>query len=108
MRRATVLLLAVVGLAAAQDDRTFTGVITDDMCATGDHAPMGMGDTDAECVKACIEAHGASYVLYDGTSAYPLSDQRRPEAFAGQRVQVVGTLDEQTHTIQVRAITAAK
>ena len=100
MTRAMVFLLAVVGLSAAQGDRTFTGVITDDMCATGSHAAMQMGDTDAECVKACIDAHGASYVLYDGTRAYQLSDQQRPEAFAGRRVQVVGTLDDRTHTIQ--------
>jgi hypothetical protein len=67
-----------------------------------------MGPTDAECVRACISAHGASYVLYDGKDAYTLSDQEAPEKFAGQRVTVVGTLDAKTRTIQVDSIAAAR
>jgi Protein of unknown function (DUF5818) len=67
-----------------------------------------MGPTDAECAKACIRAHGASYVLYDGKDAYTLSDQEAPEKFAGQRVTVVGTLDAKTRTIQVDSIAAAR
>jgi hypothetical protein len=69
---------------------------------------MKMGSTDAECTLACIDAHGATYVLYDGKEAYTLSDQRTPEKFAGQKVTVVGTLDAKTKTIQVDSITAAK
>jgi hypothetical protein len=66
-----------------------------------------MGPTDAECVRACISAHGASYVLYDGKDIYTLSDQRTPERVAGQTVAVVGALDANTKTIKVESITAA-
>jgi len=59
-------LLAVAVLAAAPGKQTFAGIITDDVCATADHSQMRMGPTDAECAKACIDAHGASYILYDG------------------------------------------
>ena len=66
---------------------------------------------DSSCAvpaTACVEAHGATYVLYDGKNVYTLSDQRTPEKFAGQKVKVVGTLDVKSKTIQVDSITAAK
>jgi hypothetical protein len=69
---------------------------------------MRMGPTDAECTIACINEHGAEYVLYDGKEAYTLSDQKTPEKFAAKKVTVIGTLDVQTKKIQVESITAAK
>ena len=101
-------VLALATLPPAQRQQTFTGVITDDMCARADHAQMRMGPTDAECTRACVVAHGALYVLYDGQDAYTLSDQRTPEEFAGQKVLVMGTLDSRTKTIQVTSIVSAK
>lgn len=101
-------LTAVVALAAPPGKQTFTGSITDSMCADGDHSHMKMGPTDAECTKACVSIHGATYVLYDGKEVYTLSDQRTPEKFAGKKVTVTGTLDAKTKTIQVDSITAAK
>ena len=108
MKPVIVGLFVVALLPAGQGRQTFTGVITDDMCPLGDHSRMQMGPTDAECAKACINAHGAAYVLYDGKSAYVLSDQETPERFAAQKVRVVGTLDVKTMTIQVESITAAR
>lgn len=104
-------LLAMAALSAAQNNQskqTFTGTITDDVCARADHSQMRMGPTDAECAAACIEAHGAVYILYDGDSAYTLSDQRAAEKFAAKKVKVVGTLDSKTKTIHVESITPVK
>ena len=102
-------LLIIAALAAgASGQRKFTGAITDSMCAAADHSRMRMGATDAECTIACVIAHDAKYVLYDGKEAYTLSDQQTPEKFAGQRVRVIGTLDNKTKTIQVDSITAAQ
>jgi hypothetical protein len=101
-----VLIIAI--LSAAPVRHRFTGVITDSMCATADHSRMKMGPTDAECTIACIEEHGALYVLYDGKVAYTLSDQRTPEKFAGKKVTVTGALDARTDTIHVDSINAAK
>jgi hypothetical protein len=101
-------LLAVAALSAAPGKQTFTGIITDDMCGKAGHSQMRMGPTDAECTMACISAHGATYVLYDGKEVYVLSDQRTPEQFAAQRVRVTGTLDAKTRTIHVESIRAAK
>lgn len=109
--RFLVLVLALAGLSAgqtggAQGEQTFRGVITDDMCPLNDHAAMQMGDTAAECARACVEAHGASFVLYDGSRALGLSDQRLADTHAGRRVDVAGTLDAAGRTITVRRITA--
>jgi hypothetical protein len=106
MKVLIVSLLAIAMLTAAQGKQKFTGTITDDMCAAGDHSRMRMGSTDAECTIACINSHGASYVLYDGKEAYTLSDQKTPEKFAGKKVTVTGTLDTKTKTIRVDSITA--
>jgi hypothetical protein len=105
------LVLGVAGLSAspstttrAVDTAEYRGVVTDDNCDNGDHSHMKMGDTDAECTIACINAHGAAYVLFDGKTAYALSDQKSPEKFAGRKVKVVGTLDAKGKTIQVSSI----
>jgi hypothetical protein len=78
------------------------------MCAQANHSQMKMGPTDAECTTACVSAHGATYVLYDGKQAYLLSDQQTPEKLAGKKVTVTGTLDARTRTIHVDSLTAAK
>jgi hypothetical protein len=102
-------VLALASLSAAQGKQTFVGTITDDMCATKDgHATMRMGPTDAECTTACVAAHGAEYVLTDGTQVYTLSDQKTPEKFAGKKVRVTGTLDAKTKRIQVASMTLAQ
>ena len=112
VKRYGAALLAVgalsVVMSAAQGKRTFTGKITDDECPTSNHEAMQMGPTDAECTIACVEAHGAQYLLYDGEHAYGLSDQKTPKQFAGQKVTVTGTLDSKTSTIAVDSIVAAK
>ena len=113
MKLFTIALFAIccvvpnVG-AQSTKSQTFTGTITDSECATAKHSLMHMGDTDAECVQMCVDAHGASYLLFDGKTSYQLSDQKAPVPFAGKKVTVTGTLDDKTHTITVTSITAAK
>jgi hypothetical protein len=100
-------LFVVASLSAGQSTQTFTGVITDSECSTGNHSQMRMGSNDAECARACVSAHGASFVLYTGKEVFALTDQQTPDKFAGQKVRVTGTLDAKTKTIQVKTITAA-
>src|SRR6202047_291644 len=112
MRRLLFGFLIISTLALvpgdAQGQRKFTGVITDSMGSSADHKGMRMGPTDAECTVACVLAHGALYVLYDGKEVYALSDQTTPEKFAGKKVTVTGALDAKTKTIKVDSIAAAK
>lgn len=110
MKRVLLIGLAAASLSAAQaaKTQTFVGTITDSMCEKADHSRMQMGPTDADCVKACVAAHGATYVLWDGKNVYELSDQKTPEQFAAKKVTVTGTLDPKAHKIAVRSMTAAK
>ena len=108
MKPVLVSLFVAVTLSAAQQKQTFTGVITDEMCPLATHSHMKMGPTDAECARACAMSHDAKYMLYDGKSAYFLSDQDAPAKFAAQKVRVTGTLDAKTMTIRVDSIAAAK
>ena len=101
-------LLIIAAFPSAQANRQFTGTITDSMCPEGDHSRMRMGATDAECTLACVDAHGALFVLYDGKSTNTLSDQKTPERLAGQKVTVTGTVDNKTNTIRVESIVSAK
>ena len=108
MKPLLAILLAVAAISAAPPTQSFTGVITDDMCALAGHASMRMGPTDADCVRACVASHGASFVLLEGKNVYVLSDQKLPDQWAGQKVKVVGTLDAKTKTIRVNSIAAAR
>ena len=108
MKPLILSLLAIGALSAAPGTQTFTGTITDSMCANADHSHMRMGPTDADCTVACVDAHGATYDLYDGKEAYALSNQQTLEKFAGQKVTVTGTLDVKTKTIRVDSISATK
>ena len=97
------------GLAQAKD---YTGEIMDSSCAkTGSHAAMEaehkMGHDAKVCTQACVKSGGAKYVLYMNKKAYELDDQTKPEAFAGQKVKVSGTLDAKTNSIKVDSIAPA-
>ena len=101
MKKAISLLFAGALLAVA-GQQTFTGIITDSMCGK-DHAMMKV-TPDSKCVQECVK-HGSKYALFDGKTAYVLSDQKTPEQFAGQRVKITGTLYEKTKILQVDSIT---
>jgi len=108
MKTAAAILLAMTALSARPASQTFTGTISDEMCALAGHASMRMGPTDADCTRACVSLHGAAYVLVDGKNVYVLSDQKTPGDLAGQKVKVVGTLDAKTKTIRVESMVAAR
>jgi hypothetical protein len=106
---AVCVLFSALSLAA-QQVQAFKGEITDSMCSgPGGHAAMlKQGETIAHCTVACVEK-GAKYVLSSpgNKTVYKLDDQMRPEAFAGQNVVAIGTLDNATGTIHVSDIIGA-
>jgi hypothetical protein len=108
MKHLAVIFLVVSTLGASPAKQTFTGIVTDDNCPRADHSQMRMGPTDVECAMACAESHGAQYGLYDGSVFYTLSDQRTSEKLLAKKVRVVGSLDDETKTIQLDSITAEK
>jgi len=103
MKTIVSILFAGVLFAGTPNQQTFKGVITDSMCGK-DHAMMKVSP-DSKCVMECVK-HGSKYALFDGQTAYVLSDQKTPEQFAGKRVRVAGTLYEKTKILKVDSIAA--
>jgi uncharacterized protein DUF5818 len=103
MKKTFALTIAMAGMMFGA---TLNGVISDSGCA-GNHKAMNMGN-DTDCTNACVKAHGAKYVLFDGKTAYTLSDQKTPEQFAGKKVTVTGTVDAAAKTVKVDSIKAAQ
>lgn len=81
----------------------FGGAIMDTLCTPyGSHEHMmqqlkSMGSDKKSCIKQCLVL-GAKYPLYDEAkrSYYRIDDQAKEkvEPFAGQRVQISGTVDK--------------
>ena len=100
----SVLLFFTIGLSLAPaQTKTFTGVVTDEMCGM-DHKMMNVSP-DSKCVTECVKM-GSKYVLSEGKKVYKLSDQTAPAKFAAKKVNVTGTL--KGNTITVKSIAAAK
>jgi len=104
MRKIAYLALAVflsAGLSLAAEkkgaSKTFIGNISDSMCGVKHMMP---GKSDKDCTLECVKA-GAKYILADPATGkvYQLSDQKKPEAFAGQKVKVTGALKDDTITV---------
>ncbi len=97
--------------APAANANSISGEIMDSMCAgMGGHEQMlqsGKIKNARECTLECVRM-GATFVLYDpATKAiYQLDDQKTPAQFAGEKVNVSGSLDAATKTIHVEKITA--
>lgn len=104
MQKIVSLIFAGALLASGASQQTFTGIITDSMCGK-DHAMMKVSP-DSKCVLECVK-NGSKYALFDGKTAYVLSDQKAPEQFAGKKVQINGTLSEKTQILKVDSIKAA-
>jgi hypothetical protein len=85
---------------------TISGVISDSMCGK-DHSGMGeLGKDPVACTKACI-GKGAKYVLVDKSgSIYQLSDQEKPQEFAGRTVSIEGHIDPAEKSIHVHSMIA--
>jgi hypothetical protein len=100
-----VLLMIAVG-ALSLSAATFTGVVTDSMCANN-HKMMGISPDD-KCVLECIK-HDKSVklVLFAGKNVYKLSDQETPRRFAARKVRVTGELFPKTGVIRVDKIEPA-
>ena len=98
-----LLLAAGLSLAAPGKDpaKNYVGSIGDSMCG----AKHSMGGSDKDCTLGCVK-EGSKYILIGpGDKIYQLSDQKKPEQFAGAKVKVTGTLTGDT--ISVASIVAA-
>jgi hypothetical protein len=102
-----VLLLPLLTLAGCT--KAFTGEVFDSNCAKiGAHETAGYGVTHThthhDCTLACVKS-GAHFVLFDGKTIIPFENQTLPEAWAGQKVKIVGKVSNsllEVSTIQAQ------
>jgi hypothetical protein len=101
---AGILIAATLSFAGKTGTKTFVGYISDSMCGLKHMMP---GESDKDCTLECVKA-GSKYVLADAVSGkvYQLTDQKKPEEFAGQKVKVTGAL--KGDTIVVTTIESAQ
>lgn len=105
---ATVCLVTATTLAWAVSSKTFRGEISDTQCAMNVHSlnrsheemieKKTMGTDAASCARACVQ-RGGEWVLRSGDDVYRLKNQAGIENYAGQKVQISGTLEVKTNTI---------
>jgi hypothetical protein len=105
-------MIAVL-LAHAGDEKpqTFHGEVGDTQCAlnvhslTRSHKEMleskNMGGTRGACASYCVQYLGGDFVLSSKNEVYRLDNQDKVRLFAGQKVNVIGTLDLKSKTIHV-------
>ncbi len=113
---AVLLTVAAAFASAGTAKRTFHGEISDTQCAMNVHSlsrsheemvtKKTMGTDPASCAKACVR-RGGDWVLRSGDEIYRLKNQNGVEEFAGHKVNVTGTLDTKTNTIDNAGIEAA-
>ena len=114
MKKFVIAAIAAASLLtvslAAQKPQTFNGEIMDQQCGLlGGHMLMQkQGESPKDCTNRCV-GMGGKYVLFDASTktSYQLDDQKKPQPFAGAKVQVTGTLDAQSKTIHIATIKAA-
>jgi hypothetical protein len=68
------------------------------------------GATNArECVLKCVE-NGDQFALLDRATnkVYPIEDAKKVREFAGRKVQITGTYDDDQQVLHVKSISAAQ
>jgi hypothetical protein len=110
----TVIPLIAISMAFAQNKNgTFTGEIMDKQCAQmGSHENMtkAMGAKDArECTLACVK-NGDSFALLDPQTkkVYPIEDQKKAREYAGQRVHITGSYDQDADVLHIKSIAPSR
>lgn len=118
-RTGTWLMLAAL-LAHAGDDKpqTFHGEIGDTQCAlnvhslTRSHKEMleskKMGGTAGACALYCVQYLGGDFVLSSKNEVYRLDNQEKVRLFAGQKVNITGTLELKSKVIHIVDIKPAQ
>ncbi len=103
-------------LAASANPRTFRGQIMDSECASNAHsathshqemAGIKGNINNRQCTILCVEQGDSVYVLldHDGKTVYKLSTaQKDLKQYAGEKIEIEGSLDAQGKVISVSKI----
>lgn len=111
----SLLAFAVLAQSGAQKPPdTYNGEIFDTQCAQqASHEEMEntrqLPKDAKQCALFCVK-NGSRLVLYDSGNriTYELDDQAKARPFAGQQVQITGSLDSFANTIHVSRISTVQ
>ena len=107
-----ILLVLTPFVFGRSNGHAFTGEIMDKQCAQmGSHENMMKAEgakTAKECALACAK-NGDKLVLFDPDSkkVYVIENDKKVREYAGQRVQITGSYDDSTETLQVKTVAPA-
>src|SRR5580700_1986735 len=111
---ALILLYFIAPSVFGGDEKIFTVEIGDTQCAMNVHSldkshkemlkVKSVGKTATDCTLYCIKNRGGRFVLQNKDKVYRLDKPELVEPYAGQKVRVIGALDPQTETIEVRRV----
>jgi hypothetical protein len=105
--RRSVYVILFLALVLSGADQSWTGQLTDSVCAQYHPSQVGSKRGEAadlatrrDCTLLCIR-NGADYVFVSEGKVFQISKQDDPELMthAGENVKVSGTLKENTITI---------
>lgn len=104
MSLGTAIGLFAICVSSLAAEQTWTGQISDNMCAA-DHSAMahdGKKVSAHDCTLACVKA-GGKFVLISEGKVFDIANQDSPELkeHAGHTVKVTGSLDTDGKTITV-------
>jgi hypothetical protein len=104
-------LMASTSLGFSDDTSgTYTGEIMDKQCAemqSHDNMMQSEGAHNArECTLSCVK-NGGQFALFDQATkkVYSISDAKKAQEYAGQKVQISGTYDSNTGALSIKSIT---
>ena len=101
---AAVFSLVAVAAFAAQEQKSYTGIVTaSQIASTGG---VGIWEKklnchgEADCAQRLVAA-GGKYVLVTTKGVYQLSDQKKAARYVAQAVTITGPFDSSSKTIEV-------
>lgn len=96
-RIAALATLALTFTAASAFAQSYTGWVSDAMCAKN---PTKVSSADhADCAKKCIEGGSPAVLVVDG-KVYQVSNPDKLKDYAGQKITVDATMDNGALTIK--------
>jgi len=108
----SALVAVISSVSAGERSGTFTGEIMDRQCAqmqSHDNMMKTQGAKNAkECTLSCVK-NGDKFALFDSNTkkVYPIEDDKKVREYAGQRVEITGSYDNDAEVLHVKSIAAA-
>ena len=88
-------LTLATGTACAE---TFTGVVSDAMCAK--NAAKASAPTHAACAKKCIDGGSPTVLIVNSSKVYQVANADMLSAYAGKTITLYGTVTNEVLSVK--------